>query len=123
MDIRAIKQTLKMEHLVCKTPAMVRRELWAHLLGYNLVRKVLAQAAVVSGLSPRQLSFAGGLQTLEEFRWLLAKLPTEELRAVALAKMEGYTNEGISARQNCAVSTVERRLGLIRTIWQEYSNE
>src|SRR6516162_7219479 len=71
LDIRAIKQTLKMEHLVCKTPAMVRRELWAHLLGYNLVRKVLAQAAVVSGLSPRQLSFAGGLQTLEEFRWLL----------------------------------------------------
>jgi hypothetical protein len=56
LDIRAIKQTLKMEHLVCKTPAMVRRELWAHLLGYNLVRKVLAQAAVVSGLSPRQLS-------------------------------------------------------------------
>jgi DNA-directed RNA polymerase specialized sigma24 family protein len=62
-------------------------------------------------------------QAAEEFRWLLAKLPTEELRAVALAKMEGYTNEGISARQNCAVSTVERRLGLIRTIWQEYSNE
>jgi len=71
LDIRAIKQTLKMEQLVCKTPAMVRRELWAHLLGYNLVRKVLAQAAVLRGGSPRQLSFAGGLQTLEAFRTLL----------------------------------------------------
>ena len=45
LDIRVIKQTLKMEYMVCKTPAMVRRELWAHLLGYNLVRQVMAQAA------------------------------------------------------------------------------
>jgi hypothetical protein len=71
LDIRAIKQTLKMDQLVCKTPAMVRRELWAHLLGYNLVRKVMAEAARVRGLSPRQVSFAGAVQTLEAFRWLL----------------------------------------------------
>jgi Transposase DDE domain len=71
LDIRAIKQTLKMDQLVCKTPAMVRREVWAHLLGYNLVRKVMAQAAQVRGLSPRQVSFAGAVQILEAFRWLL----------------------------------------------------
>lgn len=71
LDIRAIKQTLKMEHLSCKTPDMVRRELWVHLLGYNLVRKVMAEAAWVKGLQPRQLSFAGALQTLAEFRLLL----------------------------------------------------
>jgi len=71
LDIRAIKQTLKMDHLSCKTPDMVRRELWVHLLGYNLVRKVMAEAALLKGLCPRQLSFAGALQTLEGFRWLL----------------------------------------------------
>jgi len=70
LDIRAIKQTLQMEYLVCKKPAMVRRELWAHLLAYNLVRQVLAAAALESGHQPRQLSLAGALQTLEAFRWI-----------------------------------------------------
>lgn len=71
LDIRAVKQTLKMDQLSCKTPEMVRRELWVHLLGYNLVRKVMAEAASVGGLRPRQLSFAGALQLWEQFRWLL----------------------------------------------------
>ena len=71
LDIRAIKQTLKMDYLSCKTPDMVRRELWVHLLGYNLVRKVMAESACLKGLCPRQLSFAGAVQTLEQFRWLL----------------------------------------------------
>jgi IS4 transposase len=60
LDIRAIKQTLHLDILRCKTPEAVRREVWAHLLGYNLVRKVLAQAALAGKVQPRQLSFAGG---------------------------------------------------------------
>ena len=71
LDIRAIKQTLRMEHLRCKTPAMAQRELWAHLLAYNLVRQVAAAAAQQQNHAPRQLSLAGALQTLEAFRWLL----------------------------------------------------
>jgi putative transposase len=71
LDIRSIKQTLKMELINCKTPAMSRKALWAHLLGYNLIRKVAAQAAREHGLVPRQISFAGAKQTLEAFRWLL----------------------------------------------------
>jgi hypothetical protein len=84
LDIRSIKQTLRMDHLLCKTPAMVRRELWAHLLAYNLVRKVMVQAALVSGRLPRQVSFAGALQTLEAFRWQLLGIGvTPEQRGVA----------------------------------------
>lgn len=67
LDLRSIKQTLGMDELVCKTPAMARKELWAHLLGYNLARKVAAQVAMERGLCPRQLSFAGTVQTLEAF--------------------------------------------------------
>jgi hypothetical protein len=71
LDVRAIKQTLKMDILSCKSPDMVRKEVWAHLLGYNLARKVLAQAALAGEVTPRQLSFAGAVQTLNAFRWLL----------------------------------------------------
>jgi DNA-directed RNA polymerase specialized sigma24 family protein len=46
-------------------------------------------------------------------------LPTEELRAIALAKLEGYTNAEIAARQECALATVERRLMTIRAVWKE----
>jgi Transposase DDE domain len=72
LDIRALKQTLHMDILSCKTPEMVRREVWAHLLAYNLTRTVLAQAALAGQVTPRQLSFAGAVQTLNAFRWLLS---------------------------------------------------
>jgi hypothetical protein len=71
VDIRSLKQTLGMKMLTCKEPEMVKAELWAHLLGYNLTRCAMAQAALDKGLCPRQLSFAGAVQTLEAFRWLL----------------------------------------------------
>jgi hypothetical protein len=82
IDIRSIKQTLGMEMIHCKTPAMVRNSLWAHLLGYNLVRKVAAQAASEHGLAPRQISFAGTVQTLNAFRWMLITT-TDESRPEA----------------------------------------
>jgi DDE family transposase len=72
LDIRALKSTLHMDILSCRSPAMVRREVWAHLLAYNLTRKVLAQAALAGQVTPRQLSFAGAMQTLNAFRWLLS---------------------------------------------------
>jgi RNA polymerase sigma factor (sigma-70 family) len=58
-------------------------------------------------------------QVAETFCRLLAKLPTNELRAIALAKMECYTNAEIAARQGCALATVERRLLVIRAHWLE----
>jgi DNA-directed RNA polymerase specialized sigma24 family protein len=52
----------------------------------------------------------------EECDRLLGRL-NDDLRAVALAKMEGFTNQEIARRLDCSVSTVERSLRLIRKIW------
>jgi hypothetical protein len=71
LDIRSLKQGLGLKMLSCKTPEMVRTELWMHLLGYNLVRCVMAQAAWDKGVKPRQLSFTGAVNVLDAFRWLL----------------------------------------------------
>ena len=58
LDIRAIKVTLGMDVLRCKTPEMVRREIWSCLLVYNLVRQTLGwPSALQAGCLPRQLSF------------------------------------------------------------------
>jgi putative transposase len=64
LDIRAIKVTLGIDVLRCKSPEMVRRELWASLLAYNLVRQSILSAAKTSVLSPRQLSFTAALQQI-----------------------------------------------------------
>jgi len=77
LDLRAIKTHLRMDILRCKTPAMVRKEIWAHFLVYNLTRRVLAAAAQEQGLRPRGLSFLGAVQTLNEFRWLLVTASAE----------------------------------------------
>lgn len=68
LSIRDIKQTLGMGVLRGKTPEMLRREIWCHLLAYNLVRQVIAQSAREREVSPRGISFAGAMQTLDAFR-------------------------------------------------------
>jgi hypothetical protein len=71
LDIRDIKITLQMDVLRCKTPALVHKEIWTHLLAYNLIRAVMAQAASRHDLQPRDISFKGTVQTLEAFQPLI----------------------------------------------------
>jgi hypothetical protein len=72
LDLRSIKQTMQMEILRCKTPELVRKEIWTHLLAYNLIRTIIAQAATRHGLEPRSISFKGAIQTLEAFQPMIA---------------------------------------------------
>jgi hypothetical protein len=67
IDIRSIKSVMQMEFLRCKTPEMVHKEIWAHLLAYNLLRTVMAVAAGENGLEPRQVSFKGAKQAVTAF--------------------------------------------------------
>jgi len=62
LDLRNIKTTLGMEQLRCKTPEMVCKELWVYLLAYNLIRLLMAQAALLADQIPRQLSFKHTVQ-------------------------------------------------------------
>jgi hypothetical protein len=67
VDIRSIKSTMQMDVLRCKTPEMVRKEIWAHLLAYNLLRTVMAVAAAEVGIEPREVSFTGAKQAVTAF--------------------------------------------------------
>ena len=62
LDLRNIKTTLGMEQLRCKTPEMAVKELWVYLLAYNLIRLLMAQAALLADQIPRQLSFKHTVQ-------------------------------------------------------------
>jgi IS4 transposase len=74
LDLRSLKRTLQMDVLRGKTPDLVRKEVWAHVLAYNLVRTVMAQAAAKHGAEPRSVSFKGAVQALLAFQPVLAAL-------------------------------------------------
>ena len=60
VDIRSIKSTMQMDILRCKTPEMVHKEIWAHLLAYNLLRTVMAVAAGENGDGASRGELQGG---------------------------------------------------------------
>ena len=79
--------------LRCKSPGMVRKEVWGHLLGYNLIRGVMAEAAAGCGAVPRALSFAGAAQTVAAFAVvILGTKPSRvgEAYAVLLRAISGH---------------------------------
>ncbi len=58
-------------------------------------------------------------QMAEECQRLLARLPNDALRHVAVWKMEGFTNVEIAAKLGCVERSVERKLELIRSLWKK----
>ncbi len=82
LGIRAIKITMGMDILRCKTPEMVRREMWTCLLAYNLIRQTILQSARKAGVSPRALSFTAAVQSIAA-SWLVIVL-SDDAQAVLL---------------------------------------
>ena len=62
-----------MELLRCKTPEMNEKEMWVHLLAYNLIRLLMAQTALNASAHPRRLSFKHTVQIWME--WTSQQLP------------------------------------------------
>ena len=91
LDLRSVKAVMQMDVLRCKSPEMVEKEIWMHLLAYNVIRGVAAKAAEAHDKQPRLLSFKGTLQTMNAFRDALRQatpserehLVKEMLRAIA----------------------------------------
>ena len=71
--MRSIKITMQMDMLRCMTPEQVRKEIWTHVLAYNLIRTIMAQAASQHGIAPRTISFKATLQVLEAFQPVIAE--------------------------------------------------
>ena len=67
LDLRSIKQSMHMDVLRGKTPEMVSKEIFCHMLAYNLLRGTMTESAKRTGLTPRQLSVKGTMQAVESF--------------------------------------------------------
>jgi len=72
IDLRHLKTTMQMEHLQSKTPEMVRKEFYVHLLAYNLIRATLWEAGIKHNVHPLRLSYKGAIQHVLSFVPILA---------------------------------------------------
>ncbi len=73
LDLRSIKITMQMDMLRCMTPEQVHKEIWTHVLAYNLIRKIMAQTASQHGIAPRSISFKATLQVLTAFQPVISQ--------------------------------------------------
>ena len=80
IDFKHLKTTMQMEHLPSRTPEMVRKDFYVHLLAYNLIRTVQLQASREHQVDPLALSLKATIQHLTSFTCLLAHA-TDEQRA------------------------------------------
>jgi hypothetical protein len=98
VDLRTIKITMQMDVLRCKTPEMVRKEIWMHLLAYNLIRQIMAEAAERHQMRPREVSFKGALQTLWAYRALIEELSDKDLSRLAAAMLSAIASHRVGDR-------------------------
>jgi hypothetical protein len=92
LDLRSLKAAMHMATLRCRTPEMVRKEIAMHLVAYNLLRRVMAEAARMHDLRPRDISFTGALQTVQAFRaqGLLDRVVSPTIHATLLTAIASH---------------------------------
>lgn len=100
INLRSLKTMMHMDVLRCRTPEMVRKEIWAHLLAYNLIRTVIAQAALTHGKLPRQISFTRAMRTIEAFRPTLAHTTEDRLLEIYTIMLKEIASHEIGNRQD-----------------------
>jgi hypothetical protein len=100
LDLRSLKTTMQMDVLRGLSPAMVRKEVWAHLLAYNLLRGLMAQAALAAGVLPVELSFKGALQTVNAFAAVLWTARATALEELVRRVREAIGSHGVGDRPN-----------------------
>ncbi|MFH1019512.1 MAG: IS4 family transposase [Pseudomonadota bacterium] len=84
---RDIKITLGMDVLRCRTPDLIHRELWMHLVAYNLIRTLIYEAACLHRIQVFRISFKGSVDTVRQWAPVMAtsqRAPREYARIIRL---------------------------------------
>lgn len=109
LDIRHLKTTMGMEHLLSKTPQMVKKEFYIHLLAYNLIRQLQCEAGREYGILPITLSFKATIQHLSNFLFLLAMTTAQQRRQIYQQLITLIAHEKLMIRPNRIEPRVVKR--------------
>jgi hypothetical protein len=79
LRFRDIKTAMGMNHLRCRTPEMIRKEITMFMTAYNLVRSMMLEAAQISGIQATRISFTSAAALTEE--WMRIILQRKNCRS------------------------------------------
>jgi Transposase DDE domain len=98
LHLRSIKVVLGLDVLRCQAPGMVRKELWMGLLGYNVIRALMAAGCAAHARAPHRVSFKGALQTLLAFAEGLREGTREQRRLLWSLMLRAVAADAVGDR-------------------------
>jgi hypothetical protein len=114
LDFRSIKCALHMDVLRAKSPSMVHKEIWCHVLAYNLLRGTMVESAKRNDILPRQISVKGAMQAVESFT--PAMMAASGVDAIYAAFLQTVAAHRVGNRPG----RMEPRFKKRRPQWREY---
>jgi hypothetical protein len=109
LDLRHLKTTLGMDILRCKTPSMVRKEIYVYLLAYNLLRSLMWQAGTTYGTPPLRLSLQGTRHHLNNFIPQLLAATSKQRYQIYRTLLKVIVHKVVSARPGRSEARVRKR--------------
>jgi hypothetical protein len=114
MCLEDLKTTLEMEMLRGRSPRMLHKEVYAHLIAHNLIRCLMAQAAAEHAVALERISFKGTLDALRQFSQAMSQARTRKKRSQLWAQLlktlaEDLLPERPGRREPRAVKRVKRK--------------
>ncbi len=109
LDLRHLKTTLGMDILRGKTPEIIRKEIYAYLLAYNLLRTVMWDAGTTHKVDPLRLSLQGTRQHLDNFIPQLASASTQERDKLYQALLQTIAHKLVPQREGRCEPRVRKR--------------
>lgn len=97
VNLRNLKQVMKMEMLSCKTPELIKKEISIHILAYNFIRIIIAEACVKNGM-PNKISFKSTVQLIRSFTPLFINSTEKEARRLYQALLKEIVKNNIGNR-------------------------
>ena len=98
LDIRSLKTHMQMEHLRCESPAMVRKEIYAHMIAYNLIRDLIVHTSIIYQTSPARMSHKSAIQALNAFAEKLTP-ESKHIKALEAALYESIMEHPVGDRK------------------------
>lgn len=109
LNFKHLKTTLGMDILRCKTPEMVRKELYVYLLAYNLLRSLMWTAGKTYGVSPLNLSIQGTRHDLNNFISQLLCANSKQRQRIYLKFLKVIIHKSVPQRPNRVEPRVVKR--------------
>lgn len=98
LDIRSLKTHMRMDHLRCKSPSMVRKEIYSHMISYNLIRDLIVRTALRYSAAPKNLSHTAAVQSLNAFSDKL-QASSRRIEQLERALLESISEHSVGDRK------------------------